>query len=63
MAKEKITDWTGKIIGWVEWSGNKKWLFDFYHRKLGYYDKSLDKTFDWHGLQVGKGDILMTLLR
>ncbi len=63
MAREKITDWTGKIIGWVEWSGNKKWLSDFYGRRLGYYDKSLNKTFDFYGRQVGNGDIVMTLLR
>ena len=63
MALEKLTDWTGKIIGWTEWQGNKKWLYDFNHRKLGYYDKSFNKTFDWYGRQVGVGDILMTLLR
>ncbi len=63
MAREKITDWTGKIIGWVEWSGNKKWISDFYGRRLGYYDKSLNKTFDFYNRQVGNGDIVMTLLR
>ena len=63
MAKEKITDWTGKIIGWVEWSGNKKWLSDFYGRRLGYYDKSLNITCDFYGRRVGTGDIVMTLLR
>ena len=63
MAREPIKDWTGKIIGFVEWSGNKKWLSDFYGRKLGYYDKSLNRTFDFYGRQVGQGDIVMTLLR
>lgn len=63
MARDKITDWTGKIIGWIEWSGNKKWLSDFYGRRLGYYDKSLNKTFDFYGRQVGNGDIVMTLLK
>lgn len=63
MAKEKIQDWTGKIIGWVEWVGDKKWLFDFYGRKLGYYNKSLNITCDFYGRQVGKGDVVMTLLR
>lgn len=63
MAREKIQDWTGKIIGWIEWTGNKKWLSDFNGRRLGYYDKSLNKTFDFYGRQVGMGDIVMTLLR
>lgn len=63
MAREKIQDHTGKILGWIEWSGNKKWLSDFYGKRLGYYDKSLNKTFDFYGRQVGMGDIVMTLLR
>ncbi|MBR6549451.1 MAG: hypothetical protein IKT68_07925 [Clostridia bacterium] len=63
MAREPIKDWTGKIIGFTEWSGNKKWLSDFYGRKLGYYDRSADKTCEFGGRMVGKGDILMTLLR
>lgn len=63
MAREAIKDWTGKILGWVEWSGNRKWLSDFNGRRLGYYDKSLDKTCDFYGRQVGRGDILLTLLR
>ncbi len=63
MARERITDWTGKTIGWVEWVGNRKWLSDFYGKRLGYYDKSYDKTFDFYGRQVGNGDLVMTLLR
>ncbi|MBR2860857.1 MAG: hypothetical protein IKB86_03375 [Clostridia bacterium] len=63
MAKEVIKDYTGKIIGAIEWSGNKKWLSDFYGRRLGYYDKSLDKTFDFYGRMIGYGDIVLTLLR
>jgi len=63
MAREAIKDWQGKILGWVEWSGNKKWLSDFSGRRLGFYDKSLNKTCDFSGRQVGSGDILMTLLR
>ena len=63
MAREPIKDWTGKIIGFVEWSGNKKWLSDFYGRRLGYYDRSTNKTHDFYGHMVGQGDIVMTLLR
>ncbi len=63
MAREKIQDWTGKIIGFVEWSGNKKWISDFYGRRLGYYDRSTNKTYEFSGRMVGRGDIVMTLLR
>ena len=63
MALEKLTDWTGKIIGWTDWQGSKKWLYDFNHRKLGYYDKATNKTYDWQNRIVGNGDIITTLLR
>lgn len=63
MSREKIQDWSGKIIGWIEWSGDKKWLSDFYGRRLGYYDKRLDKTFDFYGRMIGNGDIVMMLLK
>ena len=63
MAREPIKDWTGKIIGFTEWSGNKKWLSDFYGRRLGYYDRSTNKTYEFSGRMVGQGDIVMTLLR
>lgn len=63
MAREAIKNWQGRIIGFVEWSGNRKWLSDFYGRRLGYYDKSLNKTFDFYGRQIGSGDIVLTLLK
>ena len=63
MAREKITDWTGKIIGFKEQIGNRLWLYDFYGRKLGYYDRSTDKTYEWTGKLVSNGNTLMMLLR
>ena len=63
MAREAIKDWHGEILGWIEWLGNKKWLSDFYGKRLGYYDKSLNKTIDFHGCQIGTGDVVMTLLK
>ena len=63
MAREKIQDFSGKIIGWIEWSGNRKWLSDFSGKRLGYYDKSLNKTFDFYGRMVATGDCIMMLLR
>jgi len=65
MAKrETLKDWTGKIIGFVDHeSGGDKILRDFHGRILGRYVASMDVTRDFYGRQVGKGDILMTLLR
>lgn len=63
MAREAVKDWQGKILGWIEWSGNKKWLSDFSGRRLGYYDQSANKTYDWQNRLIGSGDLVMTLLR
>lgn len=63
MAREKIQDYTGKIIGFTEIIGTKRWLYDFYGKKVGYYDSATNKTYEWTGRFVGNGDILMTLLR
>jgi len=62
--RETIKDWTGKILGFVDHeSSGDKTLRDFQGRILGKYVKSFDVTRDFYGRQVGKGDILMTLLR
>ena len=64
MTKEPIKDWRGVVLGYVETDncGNKL-LKDFMLRPLGRYDKSSDMTKDAYGRAVGKGDILLTLLR
>ena len=63
MAREAIKDWRGEILGFVETQSNgDKVLTDFYGHKLGFYRNS-DETTDFYGRKVGKGDILLTLLR
>lgn len=62
--KQKLQDWTGKIIGFIETdtrTGNKV-IRDFYGRIKGKYDKKLDVTRDFYGRQVAKGEQLMMLL-
>lgn len=62
--KEKIKDWTGKIIGFVETdsvTGNKV-VRDFYGRIKGKYIKRLNVTQDFYGRQVAKGDQSTMLL-
>lgn len=62
--REKIQDWRGKIIGFVDEdsaTGNKV-ARDFYGRIVGRYNKRLDITQDFYGRQVARGDkLLMTL--
>lgn len=62
--KERVKDWTGKIIGTIETdtvTGNKL-VRDFYGRIKGKYIKRLDITQDFYGRQVAKGDNLLLLL-
>lgn len=64
ITKEKIKDWTGKIIGFVETdsrTGNKV-IRDFYGKILGTYDKKNDVTRDFYGNKVARGDQLLMLL-
>ena len=63
MAQEILKDAYGRIIGRLEQQGNRLYLYDFYHRKVGYYDSALNKTFEWNGKFVGHGNILMMLLK
>lgn len=63
--REKIQDWRGKIIGFIEedsTTGNKV-VKDFYGRIVGRYNKKFDITQDFYGRQVAKGDRVMMLLR
>lgn len=56
--KERIKDWTGKVIGFIETdtvTGNKI-ARDFYGRIQGRYNKRLNITQDFYGRTVYKGD-------
>lgn len=62
--RERIKDWRGKIIGFIETdtlTGNKK-IKDFYGKIKGKYNKRLDITQDFYGRQVAKGDQLLMML-
>lgn len=53
-----VRDWRKRIIGHLEYydNGDIK-VTDFYHRILGRYIKSKDRTVDFYGRDVGKGDL------
>ena len=63
--REKIKDWTGKIIGIIETdtvTGNKV-VKDWHGKIKGRYIKRLNVTQDFYGRQVAKGDQSPMLLR
>lgn len=62
--RDKIKDWTGKIIGIIETdtvSGNKT-VKDWHGRILGKYIKKINQTQDFYGRLVAKGDQCSMLL-
>lgn len=62
--RDKVKDWTGKIIGFIDYdtvTGDKV-VRDFYGKILGKYKKRLDLTQDFYGRTVAKGDRVMMLL-
>jgi hypothetical protein len=64
MAKQTITDFYGKILGYIstdEGTGNKT-ATDFYGRILGYYKSNLNVTTDFYGKIVGRGDLVSSLI-
>lgn len=63
--KEKVRDWTGKIIGFINTdtvTGNKT-VTDFYGRIVGRYVKRLNTTQDFYGRKVAIGDHCALLLQ
>ena len=64
LQREKVRDWTGKIIGFIETdsiTGNKT-VKDFYGRMLGRYITRLNTTQDFYGRKVAIGDHCSMLL-
>ena len=63
MAKEKITDFYGNILGYVETKPNgDKTVTDFYGKILGYYDKKLNITTDFYRKKLANGDMAVGLI-
>lgn len=63
MKEETLRDWTGKIIGYIEFYPNgDKQLRDFYRVVKGRYDAKQNVTRDFYGRIVAQGDCLTMLL-
>ncbi len=56
MARTPIKDFYGRVIGFLDDQGSQIVATDFYGRRLGHYDKSRNKTFDFYGRLVCEGD-------
>lgn len=63
VSKEKITEFGGRVIGYIETDkdGNKQ-VRDFYGRILGYYNKNDNKTRDFYGRIISDSDTLVGFL-
>jgi len=59
---KQITDYSGKLIALMESGSSKDKIYTPNGGYLGYYDKSLDKTYDDGGKYIGPGNQLMTLI-
>ena len=61
--RELLRDRYGTIIGQIVTEGSRQTLKDRYGYLLGWYDSSNGLTHDLYGNIVGRGNILMTLLK
>ena len=61
--REFLRDRYGTIIGQIVTEGTKQTLRDHYGYLLGWYDSSNGLTHDQYGNIVGRGNVLMTLLK
>lgn len=59
---QSIQDYTGKVIALRESNSQQEKIYTPIGYYLGYYDKSLDKTYASSGRYIGPGNQLMTLI-
>lgn len=59
---QSITDHTGKIIALLESTSQQEKIYAPSGAYLGYYSKSLDKTYTSSGKYLGPGNQIMTLI-
>lgn len=63
MSIEYVKDAVGKILGKIVKHGTKTYLHDANMKALGFYDPSTNTTHTATGKLVGRGNLLMTLIR
>ena len=60
---EILRDKYGMRIGEIRIEGSKQTLWDKHYNRLGSYDANDDWTRDKYGNFVGRGNLLVTLLK
>jgi hypothetical protein len=61
--RETLRDRYGYKIGEIVIDDARHVLHDKYGVRLGYYDKRSDLTHDKYGTMVGRGNLLVSLLK
>ena len=61
MAQQELRDKSGRLLGKIETNGNRQTLRDAQGRLLGTFDGI--QTRDSQGRLVGKGNLLVSLLK
>jgi hypothetical protein len=61
--KEVLRDKYGVFLGEIRIEGSKQTLCDRHFNRLGEYDAHTDWTRDKYGNPVGRGNMLVTLLK
>ncbi len=62
MARQELRDFSGRLVGWREQSGNRIEGRDYGGRLKGWYSPSEGATRDYTGRFVGRGDLLTSLI-
>lgn len=64
MTEEKITDFYGKILGYIKTDEHTKnrTAYNFYRQILGRYDAKRNVTTDFYGRILSRGDTLSSLI-
>lgn len=64
MAKETISEYSGRVIGYIETQSNgDKKVTDYRGVILGYYKKAQNVTTDFSGRILYRGDMSAALLK
>ena len=61
--KHELRDSASRLLGYTRQEGNKIVLYNDASRMLGYYRISEDRTYNDASTYIGRGNLLMTLLR
>ena len=61
--RQILRDKYGVVLGEIRIDGSKQTLFDRHFNRLGEYDARTDWTRDKYGNPVGRGNLLVTLLK